>query len=124
MTKSANILIVDDEPDMCWALINILRKEGYRTTAVTTAREGLAQVRQKGFAAVIIDAKLPDMDGVELVTQIRQADSKTAIILISGYFYPEDRAVEEGLQQGLFAAFVSKPFNIKEVRSIVRKVIG
>jgi len=123
MTKSANILIVDDEPDMCWALTNILRKEGYRTTAVTTAREGLAQVRQARFAAVMVDAKLRDMDGVELVTQIRQADSKTAIILISGYYYAEDRAVEEGLQQGLYTAFISKPFDIKEVRSVVRKMV-
>ena len=124
MAEAVNILIVDDEPDLCWALTNTLRKEGYRTTAVTTALEALVKVRQEEFAAVIIDAKLPDMDGMDLVTQIRQVHSKTSIILISGYFYPEDMAVEEGLQQGLFAAFVSKPFNIKEVRSVVRKVIG
>jgi len=124
MTKPANILIVDDEPDMCWALKNTLRKEGYCITTVTTAREALVQVRGGGLAAVIIDAKLPDMDGTDLAAQIRQIDATPVLILLSGYFYPEDRAVEEGLAQGLYSAFISKPFSIEEVRSVVRKAIG
>jgi len=124
MTKPANILIVDDEPDMCWALRNTLRKEGYCITTVTTAREALARVQGGGLTAVIIDAKLPDMDGTDLAAQIRQTDSTPVLILLSGYFYPEDKVVVEGLQQGLYSAFISKPFSIKDVRSAVRKAIG
>ncbi len=123
MTRPANILIVDDEPDMCWALKSILRKEGYGITTVTTAREALAQVRGGSLQAVIIDAKLPDMDGMDLATRIRETDAKPVLILISGFFYPEDRAVEEALQQGLYSAFISKPFDIKEVRSVIRQVL-
>ena len=124
MTKPPNILIVDDEPDMCWALRNTLRKEGYCITTATTAREALARVQGGGLAAVIIDAMLPDMDGRDLAAQIRQTDSTPVLILLSGYFYPEDKVVVEGLQQGLYSAFISKPFSIKDVRSAVRKAIG
>ncbi|MCG2767240.1 MAG: response regulator [Anaerolineae bacterium] len=118
-----NVLVVDDEPDMCWALENILSREGYQITTAKNAREALELAKEKHFEVFFIDAKLPDMDGGQLSDQIRKINSKAAIIMISGYFYQEDKAIEEGLAQGLYVGFISKPFELNEVRSAARTAL-
>ena len=110
------ILVVDDESDMCWALENILCPAGYAVTTTGSSAEALEQVSRETYAAAFVDAKLPDLDGLELAALIRQQSPHTAVVLISGYFYQEDITINEGLQQGLFIGFVAKPFDLKEVR--------
>lgn len=117
------ILVVDDEPDMCWALENILRPAGYAVTTTTTGAEALELIAREPYAAVFVDAKLPDLDGLELAALIHQQRPHTAVVLISGYFYQEDRAVTEGLQKGLFIGFVAKPFDLEEVRLMARQAV-
>lgn len=121
--KRPHILVVDDEPDMCWALENILSREGYQITTVANGKEALELAREKLFKVVFIDAKLPDMDGIELSGQIREINPKAAIVMISGYFYREDKAIEEGLAQGLYAGFISKPFKLDEVRLVAKRAL-
>jgi CheY-like chemotaxis protein len=117
------ILVVDDEPDMCWALENILRPAGYAVTTTTLGVEALELVTREPYAVAFVDAKLADLDGLELATLIRQRSPHTAIVLISGYFYQEDRVITEGLQKGLFVGFVAKPFDLAEVRLMARQAI-
>ena len=72
MTDSAElILIVDDEPDMCWALEHLLNQRGYVTRKALTAPEALILMERHRFACAFLDAKLPDMDGLELARRIR-----------------------------------------------------
>ena len=66
------ILIVDDEPDMCWVLEHVLASRGLVTRKALGARETLKLVEQQSFACVFLDAKLPDMDGLELARGIRE----------------------------------------------------
>lgn len=117
------ILLVDDEPDMCWALENILRCAGYVMTTTTSGAQALEMLAEKPYAVAIVDAKLPDLDGLELAALIRQRSPHTAIILISGYFYEEDRAISEGLEKGLFIGFLAKPFDLKGVRHMVHQAV-
>jgi DNA-binding NtrC family response regulator len=121
--KSPHILIVDDEPDMCWALENILNSAGYQITTVTSGKKALELVKETSFQVVFIDAKLPDLDGLELATLICQRSPHTAIVLISGYFYQEDKTITEGLHEGLFIGFISKPFDLEEVRLMARQAV-
>jgi CheY-like chemotaxis protein len=123
MDKKANILIVDDEPDMCWALENILRPAGCAVTTTTRGAEALELVAREPYAVAFVDAKLADLDGLELASLIRQQSPHTAIVLISGYFYQEDRAITEGLQKGLFVGFIAKPFDLNEVRRMARQAV-
>jgi len=117
------ILVVDDEPDMCWALENILRPVGYTVTATTSGAEALELVTRESYTAAFVDAKLPDLDGLDLAAKIRQMSPHTAIVLISGYFYEEDRTIAEGLQKDLFIGFVAKPFDLQEVRRMARQAV-
>jgi CheY-like chemotaxis protein len=117
------ILVVDDEPDMCWALENMLRPTGFMVTTTTTGAETLRLLAGEPYAVAFVDAKLPDLDGLELAALIRQRSPHTVIILISGYFYQEDRAITEGLEKDLFIGFISKPFDLEEVRLVVRQAV-
>ena len=117
------ILVVDDEPDMCWALENILRPAGLTVKATTSGTEALKLLAGEPYAVAFVDAKLPDLDGLELAALIRQRSPHTAMVLISGYFYLEDRAIAEGLEKGLFISFISKPFDLEEVRLMARQAV-
>ena len=125
MHDLAAILLVDDEPDMCWALTNILRHAGFETATATTGSEALTLVagRKPPYAVAFVDAKLPDADGLELAAQIRQQSPQTAIVLISGYYYHEDGTVVEGIRQHLIVGFVAKPFQIDQVRLLARRAV-
>ncbi len=117
------ILIVDDEPDICWALENALRPMGFDVITAGKGSRALELIAEEAPAAVFLDAKLPDLSGLELASRIRQQSPRTAVILISGYFYEEDGTITEGLQEDLFLGFVSKPFDLNEVRSMARRAV-
>lgn len=110
------ILIIDDEPDMCWALENILGPAGYEVSITTSGAEALELVVEQFYSLAFVDAKLPDQDGLELAGLIRQKSPHTAIVLISGYFYKEDKDIIEELQKDLFIGFIEKPFDLEEIR--------
>ena len=124
MDERETILIVDDEPDMCWALENILRPTGYAVTTATTGAEALELLAGKPYAAAFVDVKLPDMDGLELAASIRQRSPHTAVVLISGYYYQEDKTITERLQDGHVIGFISKPFDLDEVRLMARQAVA
>jgi CheY-like chemotaxis protein len=117
------ILVVDDEPDMGWALGNILGPEGFAVVTATSSAEALELLARETYTVAFVDAMLPDLDGIMLSALIRQRSPHTAIILISGYFYAEDRAVAEGLQKGLFIDFIAKPFDLEDIRLKTRQAI-
>jgi len=108
---------------MCWALENILRPTGYAVTTATTGAEALELLAGEPYAAAFVDVKLPDMDGLELAASIRQRSPHTAIVLISGYYYQEDKTITERLQEDLFIGFISKPFDLKEVRLMAHQAV-
>lgn len=122
--EPTRVLVVDDEPDMCWVLEKILRPAGFAVTTTTKGAEALKLATEADYAVAFVDAKLTDLDGLELAAMIRQRSAHTAIVLISGYFYGEDPAIIEGLQKDLFTGFIAKPFDLKEVRLIASQAAG
>ena len=121
MTDKNNlILIVDDEPDMCWALEHLLNKQGYVTRTALTAMEALMLMERHRFAGAFLDAKLPDMDGLELARRIRKSAPDTRIIMVSGYFYRDDVSIQEAIAQGVIIDFISKPFLQEEILRVLK----
>lgn len=119
MSGKPQILIVDDEVDMCWALENILILQGYRAYSVKSGKEGFELLRQlyPNVRLVFLDVKLPDMDGLKLASLIKQDYPKIKIAILSGYYYRDTEAVQQGIMNGLFDCFIGKPFNISEIRA-------
>jgi DNA-binding NtrC family response regulator len=108
-------LIVDDEPDMCWALEHILKQNGLSSKKAFNGHEALELTEGNHFSLAFLDAKLPDMEGIELARQIRKRDPAVRIMMISGYFYRDDRAVQKAVAEGLIKGFIGKPFDHDEI---------
>jgi len=118
--KDEVFLIVDDEPDMCWVLEEILRKKGFASKMALNGWEALTLIAPNRFRLVFLDAKLPDMDGLELARRIREVDPSIRIVLVSGYFYKDDIAVQKALEEGLICGFVAKPFLHDEILRAIK----
>jgi len=123
MTYAAHILVVDDEPDICWALGNILQREDYHVTLVMNGKEALRLAKNRNFKVAFIDVKLLDMDGIELCRLLREAAPDTTRVVISGYLYRDDDVVQQGLKEGIFAEFIGKPFDLDEINQVVEKAL-
>ncbi len=121
--KQIHILVVDDELDMLWSLQKMLSYDNYTVTTALSAREALQAVQCQAFALAIIDAKLPDMDGLQVANQLKRITPTMPIILISGYYYGEDPEIEREVQQKVAANFISKPFSLREIRSTIQEVL-
>ena len=108
-------LIVDDEPDMCLALENILKRNGFVSQRALDGRQALTLVRQIRFRLAFLDAKLPDIEGLELAKRIQEVDPSVRIVIVSGYFYRDDVGVQRALAEGLISGFIAKPFDHHEI---------
>lgn len=104
------ILIVDDEPEMCWALEQILSKSGRRVIKALSGGEALRLAEAHKPALAFVDAKLPDMEGLELARRLRQMAGDLRIVMVSGYFYKDDEAVQKALSEKIITDFIGKPF--------------
>jgi two-component system response regulator HydG len=108
---AGRILVIDDDADMCWSLKRLLRSVSFDVTTADCGYAALERLKEATFDIIILDARLPDIPGLELAQLIRgEADVMPPIILISGYLYLNDRVVLESLQSGLITNFISKPF--------------
>jgi CheY-like chemotaxis protein len=120
----ASVLIVDDEPDICWALSHILQGTGVVLATTTSGREASRLAGSQRFDLAFVDAKLPDADGFDLARRIRESNAAVRIVLISGYFYRDDPEVRQAMAAGLIIDFVSKPILHEEVRAIAQEALS
>jgi CheY-like chemotaxis protein len=120
--KERTFLIVDDEPDVFWAMENLLKQEGLVLIRALNGLEALMIMRKKHFELILLDAKLPDIEGLALAEKIKQMDSTVPIVLISGYFSREDEIVQDALSSGLISEYISKPFQHSEILNAVKNL--
>ncbi len=110
MTRAApaRILVVDDEPSICDVLGISLRKEGYDVATETNPRRALERFRQEHFDVVLQDLRMPEMDGIELLKEIKRVREDTSVIIMTAYS-TWDRAVE-AMRLGAYD-YIRKPFD-------------
>ncbi|GFP37942.1 hypothetical protein HKBW3S44_01622, partial [Candidatus Hakubella thermalkaliphila] len=108
----ASILVGDDEPAVREGCRRVLCRKGYRVETAAGGKEGLAKVRQDHFDLILIDIKMPDMDGVELLQAVRNLSPDTVCIIITGY-----ATLELAVRTTKLGAydFVTKPFTPNEL---------
>lgn len=119
-TINEAILVVDDDAEMGALLKDIIEKEGFEIEVVAGGRAAIERIKDKEFAAIITDIKMPDVDGMLVLSFARKHRPETAVILITA-FGTIDLAVE-AMRIGAFH-FVTKPFKMKEILAIVRKAV-
>ena len=114
------VLVVDDDPDICWALERVLGGMDAQCIRALDGRTALEAARLNRPAMALLDAKLPDIDGLELARNLRQADPGILVLVISGYYYKDDPAIQAALEQRLIHGFIEKPFSHAEVIETVK----
>jgi two-component system response regulator PilR (NtrC family) len=102
------VLIVDDEPSICDVLSISLRKEGYEVASETNPRRALDRFRREPYDVVLQDLKMPEMDGIELLREVKKARPETVVIIMTAYS-TWDRAVE-AMRLGAYH-YIKKPFD-------------
>jgi DNA-binding NtrC family response regulator len=115
------ILIVDDEPDML-KLLNMVLKEktSYEVTTTNNPLEALELVKKGIFDVVIADLKMPGLDGLQLLEEIKKSNEDTPVIIITAYGTEE--AANETIQKGGFD-FITKPFRKEQILFTIEKAI-
>ncbi|MFH1156625.1 MAG: response regulator [Pseudomonadota bacterium] len=120
--KERAFLVVDDEPDIFWAMEHLLKQKGFVLTRALNGLETLTAMGDQRFELVLLDAKLPDIDGLALAKKIKEMDSEVPIILISGYFNQDDEIVQASLSSGLISEYFSKPFQHTDILNAIKRL--
>jgi len=118
MGENARILVVDDDENIRKVLTTILEDEGYSVESVETARKAIERTRRKFYNLALIDIRLPDMEGIELLTRIRDTTPKMRRIIITGY--PTLQNAIEAVNRGA-DAYILKPFDMEKVLETIKE---
>ncbi|MBA3774330.1 MAG: response regulator, partial [Ramlibacter sp.] len=116
----AQVLVVDDEPDLRTLYELTLLREGYRVDAAGTLAEAWQQLQDKKFDAVITDMRLPDGQGLELLHRMLAEQRPERCIVMTAYGSAENAV--EALKAGAFD-YLTKPVDLKQFRSVVASAI-
>ena len=115
--ETPHILIVDDDEHICRTLSAILRAEGYQTTTATTAKQAMEKTKTKFFNMALLDIKLPDMEGTQLLELLQETTPETIKIMITGY--PSIQNSIKALNIGA-DSYIMKPINPKELLETIK----
>ena len=112
MGEITRILIIDDDENIRKVLTTILEDEGYDVESVDTAKKAIERTRRKFYNLALIDIRLPDMEGIELLTKMKNTTPKIRKIIITGY--PTLQNAVEAVNRGA-DAYIMKPFDMEKV---------
>lgn len=116
-----NILIVDDEPDVRELLSKFLRRRGYEVNTASDGPSALEAIRDGHPDIVLLDIRLPKMDGLSVLAHLRDESDNVAVITMSGS--ADEETARKSLELGA-ADFITKPFNLPYLEtSLLAKLI-
>ena len=118
MENSIRILIVDDQVNTCKSLQAILKKSGYHSEYTLKAEDALERVQAGHFDIVITDIRMPGMDGMQLLEELKKIEPHLMVIMITGY--ATIKSAVEAIQKGAYD-YLPKPFTPDEVRVIIER---
>lgn len=116
--EALKILVIDDDPKVPWIL-----SEGLKEFKIISARdgaEGINTVRETKPELVLLDIKMPGMDGLEVLSKIKDQNAGQEVIMLSGH--GDTQHIVESIRLGA-AEFINKPFDVREVEIHIRKVL-
>jgi DNA-binding response OmpR family regulator len=114
------VLVVDDEEELVSTLGERLMLRGFEADGVITGEDALKRVGEKDFDVVILDVKMPGMDGLEVMKKMRALRPHLQVILLTGR--GSEKESEMGLEQGAFAYLV-KPIDIEDLIGKMKEAV-
>ena len=114
------ILVIDDDEDICLYLKEFLSREGYRVTTVTKPRDALPEIKEGRHQIVLLDVRMPEINGVELLRQLRAIDSDICVIVMTAY--PSVESAVDTMKADAFD-YLRKPFDLEQLRSVIQRAV-
>jgi len=118
MSEEFSVLIVDDEDDFRETLVKRMKKRRLNVSGAESGEKALELMAQGTFDVVILDVKMPGMDGIETLREIKKKKPLTEVILLTGHASMESGI--EGMKLGAFD-YIMKPVNIDELLEKMRQ---
>jgi len=112
------LLIVDDETELLESLGATLRRRGMRVATAASAAQALERLNDRLFDVVVLDVKMPGMDGIELLGRIKAAQPAAEVILLTGH--PTAATGVQGIRGGAFD-YLTKPYDTEELAGRIRE---
>ncbi|MFH2034103.1 MAG: sigma-54 dependent transcriptional regulator [Candidatus Margulisiibacteriota bacterium] len=111
------VLIIDDEPDMQETLLSILKKK-YSPVSAGSGKEGVEKVKNEDFALVLLDLRMPKMDGIETLKKIRENDPALPVVVVTAS--KDIKSAVDSIKGGA-QDYITKPFEVEELLLVVEQ---
>lgn len=119
-TDQSHILVIDDEASICKGCSLILGEQNYSVSSRTKGKEGLREALASHYDIVLLDIRLPDIDGMKILASLREKKPETQVIVMTGYSTVQNAV--EAMKGGAFD-YLAKPFTEDEIVLAVKKAI-
>ncbi len=120
MDSRGSILVADDEESIRWVLAKALEEEGHTVVQASGGHEALKRLSEGKVDLAFVDLRMPDLDGLTVLTNTREAGITTPIIIVTAQ-NTMDNAIE-AMKRGAYD-YITKPFNIDEVRAVAARAL-
>jgi len=114
------VLVIDDERDMCTLIARLLNKRGLEVEITTSTPDAVGLVEKGTYDLLIVDLKMPEINGIEFIKKVRQEGFRNTCIIITAH--PSSNAMREAKKQNVFD-FLIKPLDILELEEVVLRAI-
>ena len=115
------LLIVDDEKNVRESMVSLLRTKGYDTEGAESGAAALQKIRSKSFDLLVLDFRMPGMDGLETFRRAKEINPEIVAIILTGYGTAEREI--EGLRLGV-KRFVRKPITPDQLANVINDVLA
>ncbi len=115
------ILIVDDEKSMCQYLSIMLKKEGYEVKTASNGSKAVKEVSDSNYDAVITDIRMEGMDGIEVLTAVKEIDPSIPVIIMTAY--ASQKTAIEALNNGAFHYLVKRAAKNDQIKMVIRNAL-
>lgn len=117
---TGRILIIEDDETLRVTLQNFLVRQGYQVNAAETGATGLALAEQQPYDLVLVDLRLPDISGLDVISRMTSGSEDTVKVMMTAY--PEVRTAVAALKAGAYD-YINKPFDLEDLRSLVERAL-
>jgi len=121
--NKASVLIVDDDVGMNETLYDILTDLGYRVEVAKNGFEAMEKVRAQAFDVILMDIKMPGINGVETYKEIKRMRPEATVIMMTAYRQEMQELVEEAVRNNAYTC-IYKPFDIEKVLRLIEEILA
>jgi DNA-binding NtrC family response regulator len=119
LSSQLNLLVVDDDKDVCEYLEDFLTHDGYNVTTINDPTQVVETLKGGDYHVCIVDLMMPKLSGIDLLGMIRKHDDDVAVIILTGY--PSLETATASIEHDV-SAYIKKPFSVDEFRAVIERI--